>query len=82
MYNWNNKIYIYFLFQVFTPIVRMTTLYLSLRWLVRDILFRDHFLCFEFTNTKFQVYKLEISSLQTRNVNSKFRVCKLEISSL
>ena len=26
---------------------------------------------FEFTNTKFQVYKLEISSLQT-----KFRVCK------
>ena len=34
---------------------------------------------FEFTNSKFQVYKLEISSLQTRNFefsNSKFRVCK------
>ena len=40
---------------------------------------------FEFTNTKFQVYKLEILSLQTRNfkfTNSKFRVYKHEISSL
>ena len=64
-----------------------------LRWLVGDILFRDHFLCFEFTNrheisslhwtrnfefanTKFPAYKLEISSLQTQNfefVNSKQR---------
>ena len=42
---------------------------------------------FEFTNTKFRVYKLEISSLhfQTRNfefTNTKFRVYKHEISSL
>ena len=56
-----------------------------LRWLVKDILFRDHFLCFEFTNSKFRVYKHEISSLQTRNfefTNTKFRVYKHEISSL
>ena len=40
---------------------------------------------FEFTNTEFRVYKLEISSLQTQNfefTNSKFRVYKHGISSL
>ena len=54
----------------------------NIRWLVRDMLFRDQFLCFEFTNSKFRVYKLEILSLQTRNFefsDTKFRVYKFEI---
>ena len=37
---------------------------LFLRWLVRDMLFRAQFLCFEFTNSKFRAFKLEISSLK------------------
>ena len=67
----------------------------KIRWPVRDMAFRDQFFClkfflcfetrnFEFTKSKFRVYKLEISSLQTQNfdlTNSKFRVDKLEISS-
>ena len=60
----------------------MTTLFLYkvkkkiIRWLVRDMPFRDRILLFEFMNPKFRVYKHEISSLQTRNISS----LKLEIN--
>ena len=57
----------------------------KLPWLVRDMLFRDHFLCFEFTDSKFRVYKHEIPSFQTRGfefTNLKVQVYKHEILSL
>ena len=37
--------------------------YVNLPWPVRDMAFRDQFSSFKFSNSKFRVYELEISSL-------------------
>ena len=50
----------------------------NLRWPVRDMAFCDQFFPFKFTNSKFCLPKLKISSSETRN----FEFVNLEILSL
>ena len=52
-------------------------LYLAnVRWLVRDMLFRDQFLCFEFTNSTFFIFLVAVRLLLARNYGR----CRLQQS--